>query len=56
MVAHGGALSLALAAIVDGDYTRWRRVMANCAVSELVLEPSPELLSFNHTGHLGGLG
>ena len=56
VVAHGGALSLALAAILDGDYTRWRRVMANCAVSELVLEPAPELLSFNHTGHLDGLG
>jgi probable phosphoglycerate mutase len=55
VVAHGGALSLALAAILDGDYTRWRRVMANCAVSELVLEPAPELLSFNHTGHLDGL-
>jgi broad specificity phosphatase PhoE len=55
VVAHGGALSMALAAILDGDYTRWRRVMANCAVSELVLEPEPELLSFNQTGHLEGL-
>lgn len=55
VVTHGGALSLALAAIVDGDYTRWRRVMANCAVSELVLEPAPELLSFNRTAHLDGL-
>jgi len=55
VVTHGGALSMALAAIVDGDYTRWRRVMANCAVSELVLEPAPELLSFNQTDHLDGL-
>jgi probable phosphoglycerate mutase len=54
VVAHGGALSMALAAILDGDYTRWR-VMANCAVSELVLDPAPELLSFNQTGHLDGL-
>ena len=55
VVTHGGALSMALAAIVDGDYTRWRRVMSNCAVSELVLEPVPELLSFNQTEHLDGL-
>jgi broad specificity phosphatase PhoE len=55
VVAHGGALSMALAAILDGDYTRWRRVMANCAVSELVLDPAPELLSFNRTEHLDGL-
>jgi len=55
VVAHGGALSMALAAILDGDYTRWRRVMANCAVSELVLDPAPELLSFNQTEHLDGL-
>jgi probable phosphoglycerate mutase len=55
VVAHGGALSLGLAALVDGDYTRWRRVMANCAVSELVLEPAPELLSFNCVEHLDDL-
>ena len=55
VVTHGGALSMALAAIVDGDYTRWRRVMSNCAVSELVLEPAPELLSFNQTDHLDGV-
>jgi broad specificity phosphatase PhoE len=55
VVAHGGALSMALAAILDGDYTRWRRVMANCAVSELVLEPAPALLSFNQTDHLDGV-
>jgi broad specificity phosphatase PhoE len=55
VVTHGGALSMALASILDGDYTRWRRVMANCAVSELVLHPAPELLSFNQIEHLAGL-
>jgi broad specificity phosphatase PhoE len=55
VVTHGGALSMALAAILEGDYTRWRRVMSNCAVSELVFEPAPELLSFNQTEHLDGL-
>jgi len=52
VVAHGGALSMALADLVDGHYTRWQHVMDNCAVSELVIEPEPSLLRFNHTGHL----
>ena len=54
VVAHGGALSLALADLIEGDYTQWTKVMSNCAVSELVVDP-PELLSFNFTGHLEGL-
>ncbi len=54
VVAHGGALSLGLAALIEGDYTQWTRVMSNCAVSELVVDP-PELLTFNHTAHLEGL-
>jgi len=29
--------------------------MANCAVSELVFDPSPELLSFDVVDHLEGL-
>jgi probable phosphoglycerate mutase len=55
VVAHGGALTLGLALLVDGDVTSWRSVMANCAVSDLALGPRPELLSFNHTDHLEGL-
>ncbi len=54
VVGHGGALTIALAVFLDGDYTRWKHVMSNCAVSELVIEPEPALLSFNHTTHLGG--
>lgn len=54
-VAHGGALSLAFAHLLDGDYRHWRRVMANCAVSELVFEPEPVLRSFNRTEHLADL-
>ena len=54
-VSHGGALSMALAEILDGDYSQWRRVMDNCAVSELVLEPEPTLLRFNHVDHLKDL-
>jgi broad specificity phosphatase PhoE len=55
VVAHGGALSMGLAALLDGDYTQWKRVMHNCAVSELVIEPSPTLLSFNQIAHLEGI-
>jgi probable phosphoglycerate mutase len=52
VVSHGGALSIALGLILDGAYSEWSRMMSNCAISELVFEPEPELLSFNETGHL----
>jgi broad specificity phosphatase PhoE len=55
VVAHGGALSMGLAALIDGDYTQWKRVMNNCAVTELVVEPVPALLSFNQIEHLAGI-
>ena len=55
VVCHGGALSLGLGHLLDGDCTAWRRVMDNCAVSELVIDPRPALLSFNHTAHLDHL-
>ena len=55
MVAHGGALTIGLGHLIDDDYSEWRKVMDNCAVSELVLAPAPRLLSFNHTDHLEGL-
>ena len=55
VVTHGGALSIALAALLDGDYTRWGRVMDNCGVTELSLAGGPELLSFNTTVHLKDL-
>ena len=55
VVTHGGALSIGLATLIDGDPSGWAGVMSNCAVSELVLEPEPELLIFNHTDHLEGV-
>jgi len=55
VVAHGGALSMVLAALLDGDYSQWKRVMHNCAVSELVIDPEPALLSFNLCEHLEGI-
>jgi broad specificity phosphatase PhoE len=55
VVGHGGALSMTLGLILDRDYSQWRRVMSNCAVTELVLAPEPALLRFNHTKHLEDL-
>lgn len=52
VVTHGGALSIALGLLLDDDYSSWNRMVKNCAVSELVLEPRPELLSFNLVDHL----
>ncbi|MEZ4331142.1 MAG: histidine phosphatase family protein [Myxococcota bacterium] len=52
VVTHGGALSIALGLLLDDDYSSWNRMVRNCAVSELVLEPRPELLSFNLIDHL----
>jgi broad specificity phosphatase PhoE len=52
VVTHGGALSIAFGLLLDNDYSSWNRMMKNCAISELVLEPRPELVSFNYTAHL----
>jgi broad specificity phosphatase PhoE len=52
VVSHGGALSIAFGLLLDNDYGSWRRVMDNCAITELVLDPAPELVTFNVTGHL----
>lgn len=55
VVGHGGATTLALGLLLDHSPSVWRRVMDNCAVSDLVLEPEPALLDFNVTVHLEGL-
>lgn len=55
VVGHGGALTLALGLLLDGDPSTWRRVMKNCAVSDLVVDPEPQLLCFNEVAHLEGL-
>jgi 2,3-bisphosphoglycerate-dependent phosphoglycerate mutase len=54
VVSHGGALSLAFGLLLDGDYAQWRRVMANCAITELTLDPLA-LLRFNDTSHLDSI-
>ncbi|HTO05535.1 MAG TPA: histidine phosphatase family protein [Myxococcota bacterium] len=53
VVSHGAALGFTLGTLIDRDSTQWHRYhLANCAVSELVLEPEPRLLSWNSTDHL----
>jgi probable phosphoglycerate mutase len=53
VVSHGGALTLGLGLLLDNNPSAWRRMMDNCGISELSLEPAPALISFNITGHLG---
>jgi probable phosphoglycerate mutase len=55
VVTHGGALALALGWLIDREVSAWRRVMHNCAVSDLVFDPEPSLLCFNEVTHLEGL-
>ena len=52
VVSHGGALTLTFSLLLDGDLSEWKRVMDNCAISELALEPTPQLLTFNCVTHL----
>lgn len=46
-VSHGGAMSMAMGHILDGDYSQWKRILDNCSVAEIALEQEPELLCFN---------
>jgi probable phosphoglycerate mutase len=55
VVSHGGALTLALGWLVDGDPSTWRRVMGNCAVTDLELGAKASLLAFNESAHLEDL-
>jgi broad specificity phosphatase PhoE len=52
VVSHGGALTLGLGLLIDSDPAAWRRVMDNCAITELVVEPEPSLVCFNRVAHL----
>lgn len=55
VVTHGGVMAMALGVLLDGDSGGWSRVVDNCSVTELVLEPAPSLLLFNHVDHLKDL-
>ena len=52
VVSHGGALGIAFGVLLDDDYSRFDRMMMNCAISELAFSPKPDLLSFNQIDHL----
>lgn len=55
LVSHGGVMSLFMAAALRGRLGEWYEPMGNCAISELVLAPAPELLRFNVADHLEGI-
>jgi len=55
VVTHGGALALGLGWLIDREVSAWRRVMHNCAVSDLVFAPEPSLVCFNEVAHLEDL-
>jgi broad specificity phosphatase PhoE len=53
VVSHGAAMAIALARLLDDDLARWTNYhIANCSVTELVLEPKPALTAFNRIEHL----
>ena len=56
VVSHGGALTLGLGLLLDESPGAWRRVMDNCAVSDLWFDPAPSLGVWNDVAHLAGLG
>ncbi len=57
IVGHGGALATALALLLEGRGNAWRTYqMANCALSELIFSPSPQLVRFNDVTHLATVG
>jgi probable phosphoglycerate mutase len=54
-VTHGGALAMGLGALLGEQESSWSRVMRNCGVTDLAMDPTPELVSFNLEAHLDGL-
>jgi broad specificity phosphatase PhoE len=53
VVSHGGALTLGLGLLLDESPAAWRRVMDNCAVSDLRFDPTPSIVVWNSVSHLG---
>jgi broad specificity phosphatase PhoE len=52
VVSHGGALTLGLGLLLDERPGTWRRVMSNCAVSDLRFDPAPSVTVWNDVAHL----
>ena len=56
MVAHGGSLSVGLSVLV-GEPDNWQDYqMTNCGISVVDLAPDRNILTFNETSHLAGIG
>jgi broad specificity phosphatase PhoE len=56
VVAHGGSLSVGLAALVGGPGSWQEYQMSNCGISVVSMGSDPELLVFDETSHLAGIG
>jgi 2,3-bisphosphoglycerate-dependent phosphoglycerate mutase len=53
VVSHGAAMAIALTQLLQGTAYPFNEFhMANTGISKLILQPTPALLFFNHTGHL----
>jgi hypothetical protein len=48
-------MALGLGWLLDARHGSWKRVMRNCAVSELVFDPEPRLARFDVAAHLDAL-
>lgn len=56
VVAHGGSISVGLAVLV-GEPDNWQDYqMTNCGISMVRLGPDRELIAFDGTSHLEGIG
>ena len=56
VVSHGGAIATALAMIIDRDPLVWPTYqMDNCGLTELQMQPEPQITLFNDLSHLDGM-
>jgi probable phosphoglycerate mutase len=53
LVSHGAAIATGLATLLDGDPRKWPSYrLRNTSVTEIVLDPAPQLLAFDLIDHL----
>ena len=57
VVGHGGAIATALALLLERKGGEWKKYgMINCAISELIMGPTPKLIRHNDIAHLENVG
>ncbi len=57
IVGHGGAIATALALLLDRRGGEWKKYgLINCAISELIMGPTPRLVRHNDVAHLSTVG